>query len=66
MIEELLLSKEDALIFEDWGMGEDLYHPEDILEVGEGLEFEYTNPRLATINDIEPYYELLIHLEKTD
>lgn len=54
-IEELLLSSEDALIFEDWGMGENIYEKE-IIEEHDGPQVrEYTNPRLAPLEEIEPY-----------
>jgi hypothetical protein len=59
-IEELLLSHEDALIFEDWGMGENIYEEGIVTETDEaGSEIKYPNPRLATLEEIEPYFFII-------
>lgn len=58
---ELFLSKDDALILENWGMGEDVDRKELTIESSssgehgtEEQEREYPNPRQATIEEIRP------------
>ncbi|SRR5258708_26501086 len=58
-IQELVLSKDDALILEDWGMGENVYGEELTIETNGSEEREYPNPRPATLEEIKPYVKLV-------
>lgn len=56
---ELFLSKANALILENWGGGENVYSEEHLVEPTDsgrgGTEREYPNPRQATMEEIGPY-----------
>lgn len=61
---ELFLRKADALMLENWGMGESVHNEETIIlgtpSFGEnGIETEYKNPRQATIEELAPYKTII-------
>ena len=52
---ELFLSKGDALILENWGMGENIHDPQPVIEPADGN----INPYKASLEEIEPYRNIV-------
>jgi hypothetical protein len=45
----------EVLILEHWGMGEKLDQIEQVIEHVPGGEIHFTNPRVASLEEVEPY-----------
>lgn len=54
-LNELYLSKNNAFILENWGLGESIYEKREEIELNGNSEKITTNPRQASLEEISPY-----------